>query len=88
MFRCASSSDTRRLTVASGVPSLREAADRLPASTTASNVVIASSRSMLELSILRKGGFHSYSIILSGRMVHLSVYTCICADVDARKGWP
>src|ERR1700732_1922103 len=35
--RCASSSETFRLTVASGMPSLRDAPERLPASTAASN---------------------------------------------------
>src|SRR6266404_3365622 len=40
------SSDTFRLTVASGMPSLRDAAERLPASTAASRVDMDSSRSI------------------------------------------
>src|SRR5215471_17340013 len=44
--RCASSSETFRLTVASGIPSLRAAADRLPASTAASSVDMDSNRSI------------------------------------------
>ena len=44
-FRCASSSSTLRLTVASGEPSFLDAADRLPASTAASSTDIASRRS-------------------------------------------
>jgi hypothetical protein len=45
--RCASSSATRRLTVVTGILSLREAAEKLPVSTTASSVAIASKRSMI-----------------------------------------
>src|SRR5262249_25365528 len=48
--RGASSSETFRLTVASGIPSLRDADDRLPASTAASSVDMASSLSI--------GSFH------------------------------
>ena len=44
--KCASSSATLRLTVASGMPSAREAADRLPPSTAAISVAIASNRSI------------------------------------------
>src|SRR5262249_50007663 len=44
--RCASSSETFRLTVASGIPSLRDADDRLPASTAASSVDMALSLSI------------------------------------------
>src|SRR5262245_30734939 len=44
--RCDSRSEIRRLTVASGVPSRRDAADRLPSSATARKVDIASRRSI------------------------------------------
>src|SRR5215510_4164565 len=44
--RCASSSEIFRLTVGSGMPSLREAAERLPPSTAASSVVMAAKRSI------------------------------------------
>ena len=44
--KCASSSETLRLTVASGTLSLRPAAERLPVSTTLSRIDMASRRSM------------------------------------------
>ena len=43
---CASNSAIFRLTVVTGMPSFRSAADRLPASTTLTNTDIAPRRSM------------------------------------------
>src|ERR1700691_6691513 len=45
LFRCASRSEILRLTVGSGTPSLRPAAERLPASTAESKSDMASRRS-------------------------------------------
>jgi hypothetical protein len=51
-----------RLTVASGVPSLRAAAERLPASTTTSRIDIASSR-FIEVSEIWKDGSQFWRLL-------------------------
>ena len=55
-WRWDSSSETRRLTVASGMPRRRAPADRLPPSTTASRTDMASRRSMLFQFVERLSG--------------------------------
>src|SRR5580704_735073 len=60
--RCVSSSETFRLTVASGIPSLRDAPERLPASTAASNADMASSLSIYP-SMVREDDSGFYGIV-------------------------
>src|ERR1700754_3583283 len=70
--KCASSSDTFRLTVVSGAFCRRAAADRLPASATASTTDIASRRSM-EVSIFRQDIFRFWQILITfGRVYSVS----------------
>jgi hypothetical protein len=56
-----------RLTVASGIPSLRDAPERLPASTAASNVDMDSSRSMAYSIIWNDGSIYNSLLTIIGR---------------------
>src|ERR1700730_10985355 len=62
VFKCSSSSATFRLTVGNGIFSFRLAAERLPDSTAAIRIDIASRRSMAFLTF-REVGFQNYQII-------------------------
>src|SRR4029077_17436120 len=76
-----SRSEILRLTVASGVPSLREAADRLPASTTARRTDIASRRSITPLSKFRKGLSRSYGM----RSLFATTYVLPASQCPSRR---
>src|ERR1700733_11682898 len=63
VFRCSSSSATFRLTVGNGIFSFRLAAEKLPDSTAAIRIDIASRRSMAFLTF-REVGYQNYQIIV------------------------